>query len=122
MASRLHLLIDSSDLAAAPERLKRWRAHLQRLGTRLVLWRLLWFPFWFGGEMPAPWLPKQGEVVPTPDAPAARHVTRALDVIGRRIWWNTLLAAIARGLWLPFALGSVVAISSITGSSSRPPR
>ncbi|MCC6315773.1 MAG: hypothetical protein IT337_17385 [Thermomicrobiales bacterium] len=113
MASRIHLPIDTTEIAAAPERLKRWRAHLQRLGPRLVLWRLLWFPIWFGGELPAPWLPKETASPPTPDAPAAREVTNALDAIGRRVWWNILLAAIARGLWLPFALGSIVAIIQI---------
>jgi hypothetical protein len=113
MASRVHLPLDTRRLTAAPDRIKRWRAHLQRLGTRLVLWRLLWLPFWIGGEMPAPWLPKRPEPGPEPDTQAARAVTGALDAIGRRIWWNTLLAAIARGLWLPFALGSIVALVQI---------
>ncbi len=113
MASRLRLPIDMREIAGAPDRLKRWQAHLQRLGVRLLLWRILWFPFWFGGELPAPWLPDRADRAPLPDAPAARELTRALDGINRRIWWNNLLAAIARGLWLPFALGSIVTIIQI---------
>jgi hypothetical protein len=57
MASRMRIDIDTGRIAETPERLRRWSSHVRRLGWRLVVWRALWFPFWFGGDLPAPWLP-----------------------------------------------------------------
>jgi len=107
MASRPHVTIDTRALAEAPDRLRRWIEHSQRLGWKLVLWRTLWFPYWFGGELPAPWLPDERDTGSLPDAPAARATVEAIDAIGRRAWLNMGFAALVRGLWLPFLFGSV---------------
>jgi hypothetical protein len=76
---------------------------------RLFIWRLLWFPFWFGGDIPAPWLPEHERRLKA-GSPAAMGAASAIDSIGRRIWVNWIIACIARGLWLPFAIGSVVGL------------
>ena len=76
---------------------------------RLFIWRLLWFPFWFGGDIPAPWLPEHERRMKA-GSPAALGAARAIDSIGRRIWVNWIIACIARGLWLPFAIGSVIGL------------
>ena len=89
--------------------------HLRQLATwrpadgRLFIWRLLWFPFWFGGDIPAPWLPEHERRLKA-GSPAAMGAASAIDSIGRRIWVNWIIACIARGLWLPFAIGSCIGL------------
>ena len=120
MASRLRLTIDPAPiaerLAETPARLRQWSVHLQRLGWRAVLWRALWLPFWFGGDIPAPWWPDRRHNAALPDAPAARGVITALDDIGRRAWRNIAIAALIRGLWLPFLFGSIAVIVQVIRS------
>ncbi len=117
MASRLRLTIDTAPiadrLAETPARLRRWSVHLQRLGWRTVLWRVLWFPWWFGADTPAPWWPERRRDTDLPEAPAARGVITALDEIGRRAWRNMAIAALIRGLWLPFLIGSIAVIIQV---------
>jgi hypothetical protein len=111
MASRLRLpiTIDRNFPAehwhSLRRRYSRWRA----LGWKLALWRLLWLPFTFAGELPAPWLPERSNDREVPPSSAARETVRAIDSIRRRIWLNMLLAAIVRGLWLPFVAGIAIA-------------
>ena len=108
MATRVRIDIDTRRVAEMPGRFRQWIEHLRRLGPRLLLWRALWFPFWFGGDLPAPWLPDDRREDDLPPSPAARGAMRAIDDIGRRAWWNMAIASIVRGLWLPFVVGSIV--------------
>ncbi len=108
MASRLNIVIDTERVTEAPQRMRKWSEHVRRLGWSLVLWRALWFPFWFGGDLPAPWLPDRRAGDALPDAPAARGALSAIDDIGRRAWLNLTIAAVVRGLWLPFVVGAIV--------------
>lgn len=92
-------------LLDAFQRLLAWRPD----DPRLLCWRIFWFPFWVGGDVPAPWLPEHERQMKA-GSPAALGAARAIDSIGRRIWINWIIACFARGLWLPFAIGSVIGI------------
>jgi hypothetical protein len=48
-------------------------------------------------------------------------VTRAIDEIGRRVWLNMAIAAVVRGLWLPFVIGAfAIAVQFVRGESFAP--
>jgi hypothetical protein len=123
MIQRPSFTLDTRRFADVPEELHRWVRHLRRLGWRLVLWRAIWLPFWFGGDVPAPWLPEKVDRTSLPEAPAARAVATAIDAIAHRVWINLLIASLIRGLWLPFIVGSITTfIQYLRGESFAPER
>lgn len=109
MASRLPLSIERqlhSDRWSGPRRrFAQWRS----LGWKLMLWRLLWLPYSVGGEVPTPWLPERSNDTGVTPSSAAKETVKAIDAIRRRVWLNMTLACIARGIWLPFVGGIVIA-------------
>lgn len=92
-------------LLGAVRRILAWRPD----DPVLLLWRIVWLPFWLGGDLPVPWLPER-EITAQPDSPAALGAARAIDRIGRRVWINWIIAALARGLWLPFVAGAIAGL------------
>lgn len=71
----------------------------------LLLWRMLWLPFWLGSDVPAPHLPARNTAVPVESGLAGRQVVRMLDAIRRRVWILWALTTIVRASWLGALVG-----------------
>lgn len=108
MANRLslprpHVGIDADRLAAAPRRVAAWRPP-RDLDRRLLVYRVVWAPFWLGSELPAPaW--RAAETALPPGGLAGDHVARHLTGLARRVWILRILSVLMRALWLPVLIG-----------------
>ncbi len=85
-----------------------WRSIVRRpANVPLLLWRLLWLPYWFGSDVPAPRLPARNIAVPAASGLAGQQVVRMLDSIRRRVWLMWALTTIVRAAWLGALVGCV---------------
>ena len=96
---------------AVPSRRQRAGARRRAVGSVSptavagVLWRALWFPYWFGSDVPAPALPRREARVPDGIGLAGEQVVRTLDRLRRRIWLSWALTVLVRGAWLGGLVG-----------------
>ena len=85
-----------------------WREVIRRpTNVPLLLWRLLWLPYWLGSDVPAPHLPARNGAVPAASGLAGQQVMRMLDSIRRRVWLLWALTTIVRAVWLGALVGCV---------------
>ena len=82
------------------------RVFVGRFGWPLLLWRVLWAPWWLLANRPAPDLPTHAEVAGELDEPG-RYVARTLDRLRLKVQVAWLFACLTRGR----ALGVIVAIA-----------
>lgn len=76
------------------------RPAIRSVNIPLLLWRLLWLPFWIGSDVPPPALPARNLAVPLESGLAGQQVVRMLDSIRRRVWSLWALTSIVRAAWL----------------------
>ena len=82
-----------------------------------LLWRVLWFPFWFASDLRAPTLPRKGMgdnrlTVLRRGLEATRFVQWMLE-IQDRIWRQRLLLIALRAFWLSCLVAIVVCLAAI---------
>ncbi|MEJ7901322.1 MAG: hypothetical protein WKF63_05710, partial [Thermomicrobiales bacterium] len=88
----------------------------------LFFWRLLWLPFWFGGDAPAPALPAQ---LPDPTGtllaePAGTYLTARIDRITRRFAMAWIAGSMLRGVTLSLFVLTVWIAMAVAGFSGVP--
>jgi len=112
MAHRFQLPVTS--ISTAPARFgDGWRVALawwdglrRRWASdpRLVLWQLLWLPFWLGSDRPAPSWPIGVRAAELPDRVrsegAAGYLRAAMAGLVRRFSFSWVAAGLLRGVWL----------------------
>ena len=87
---------------------RTWRDVVRRpSNVPLLLWRLLWLPYWLGSDVPAPHLPARNTAVPAASGLAGQQVVRMLDSIRRRVWLLWALTTVVRAAWLVALIGCV---------------
>ena len=108
----------------APQTLRDNRQSARRtqysvLSTRAlpILWRVLWFPFWFGTDLRSPALPRRGMAdnrltVLRRGLEATRFVQWMLE-IQDRIWRQRLLLIALRAFWLSALVAILVCLGAI---------
>jgi hypothetical protein len=99
---------DWRERATAARRPLTWRDRL------LLVWRLIWLPYWFGSDIPAPALPARNRATP-PSGLAGEQVIRMLNQIARRVWLQRVLTILARGCWLGLLVGCFWLLVELSG-------
>src|SRR6476660_9662554 len=98
------------------------RAFVDRIGWQLLLWRLLWAPWWLLANRPMPDLPRHVALASELDAPGL-YVVRTLDRLRRKVQFAWLFACLVRGLALGVMVGIVwVLVTGVTGTARPDPR
>ncbi|MBA3275961.1 MAG: hypothetical protein H0T72_09210 [Chloroflexia bacterium] len=89
-----------------------------RRDPRLFFWKLLWLPFWLGGDAPSPALPVTRSATSgnLPADPAGAYLTTRIDRVTRRFGIAWFAGSLLRGLTLAlFVLTVWVALAVISG-------
>lgn len=72
---------------------------------RVLLWQILWLPFWLGSDVPAPYLPTRDSAPPAHLGLAGIQAARLMTSMSRRIWLQWIITIVARGAWLVLLVG-----------------
>ena len=93
-----------------------------RRDPRLFLWHMLWLPFWFGSDAPAPGLPTRPSVRTSklPAEPAGTYLTARIDRITRRFGIAWVAGSILRGLTLGLLVMTVWIAMAVAGFGGLP--
>ena len=125
MANRLgfprpSISLDRGRIDETVDRVTSWR--LPRGGAlKLLIFQLVWLPFWIWSDVPAPSWPHRTQPFP-PGGLAGDHVSHQLGRLANRIWLLRTFTIIARALWLPILVGCAwLGFELLGGSEMDPP-
>jgi len=132
MAQRFHLPLTAlangpSRLVTAWRQVEAYRVSILRRwmhDPRLFLWQVLWLPYWFGSDRPAPLLPGDTRAIGPSrvvrmDGAAAYFRTSMAGLV-RRFWCSWIVASLLRGVWLSLLIALCWMLLAIAGSASTP--
>ncbi|HEV2108466.1 MAG TPA: hypothetical protein VGR16_09420 [Thermomicrobiales bacterium] len=114
------LTLPVPDAGAALDRLGRRVVELPRRLPRgrdlaLVLWQIVWLPYWLGSDVPAPHLPARDARPPAQLGLAGIQVARLIGSMARRIWLQWILTILARAAWLVLLVGCMWLLIELAG-------
>lgn len=130
MAHRFHFPVTA--LSSGPAQLTNaWRRagtqydailRLRRHDPRLFAWQVLWLPFWFGSDRPAPSLPSETGATRIPEGAsfdgAAEYFRMSMAGLVRRFWLSWVVASVLRGVWLSLLVSLCWMLLAIAGVAS----
>ncbi|MCC6793279.1 MAG: hypothetical protein IT336_16460 [Thermomicrobiales bacterium] len=94
---------DPGRFKAAWRALANWRIPRGE-DLRLLLFRVIWAPFWIGSDIPTPRFRVRDEPLP-PGGLVGDYVAGELNRLTLRIWLQHALNVVTRAIWLPLLAG-----------------
>ncbi|MBA3852760.1 MAG: hypothetical protein H0X59_10405, partial [Chloroflexi bacterium] len=93
-----------------------------RRDPRLFFWKLLWLPFWLGGDAPSPALPVTRSATSgnLPADPAGAYLTSRIDRVTRRFGIAWFAGSLLRGLTLALFVLTVWVALAVIGIAPLP--